>query len=174
MVVPGGAMVPTGGRHDGRGAPDPPPPRDPARADGDVCSTQAAERGEAMASLFASQGGDLGRFGFGHAAHHLEFDIALDHLTWADGTEPTGRVTLYPRAEALPIMRRIYEQAIEGRPAALEVNDAWMDVGFWESKKDDERVFSRPRRRRRHAGRIRDVRDPSTNGRAVSRAPRRR
>ena len=140
MVVPGGALVPTAGvtmvgvlpTHRRRGI---------LRELMGMMLDQAAERGEAMASLFASQGAIYGRFGFGHAAHHLEFDIALDHLTWADGTEPTGRVTLYPRAEALPIMRRIYEQAIEGRPAALEVNDAWMDVGFWESKKDDERVF---------------------------------
>jgi predicted acetyltransferase len=102
---------------------------------------QAAERGEPMASLFASQGAIYGRFGFGHAAHHLELDIALDHLTWAEGTEPRGRVTLHTREEALPVMRRIYERAIEYRPAALEVDDTWMDVGFWESKKDDERVF---------------------------------
>jgi predicted acetyltransferase len=102
---------------------------------------QAAGRGEPMASLFASQGAIYGRFGFGHAAHHLEFDIALDRLVWADGTEPTGRIVLYPRAEALPIMRRIYDRAIERRPGALEVDDRWMDVAFWESKKDDERVF---------------------------------
>jgi predicted acetyltransferase len=94
-----------------------------------------------MASLFASQGAIYGRFGFGHAAHYLEFDIALDHLTWAEGTAPTGRVTLLARTEALPVMRQIYERAIQSRPAALEVDDTWMDVGFWESSKDDERVF---------------------------------
>jgi predicted acetyltransferase len=38
-------------------------------------------------------------------------------------------------------MRRIYERAIEGRPGALEVDDRWVDVAFWESRKDDERVF---------------------------------
>ena len=102
---------------------------------------QAAERGEPLASLFASQGSIYGRFGFGHAAHHLAFDVALDRITWVDRTEPTGRVVLYPRAEALPIMRAIYDRAIEGRPGALEVDDRWMDVGFYESKKDDERVF---------------------------------
>jgi predicted acetyltransferase len=140
MVVPGGARVPTAGitmvgvvpTHRRRGI---------LRELMVMMLDQAAERGEPMASLFASQGAIYGRFGFGHAAHHLEFDISLDRLAWADGTEPAGRVVLHPRSEALPIMRRIYERAIEARPAALEVDDTWMDVAFWESKKDDERVF---------------------------------
>ena len=140
MVAPGGARVPTAGvtmvgvvpTHRRRGI---------LRELMAMMLDQAAERGESMASLFASQGAIYGRFGFGHAAHHLEFDIALDRLTWAEGTEPTGRVTLHARDEALPVMRRIYERAIENRPAALEVDDNWMNIGFWESKKDDERVF---------------------------------
>ncbi|HEV8087530.1 MAG TPA: GNAT family N-acetyltransferase [Actinomycetota bacterium] len=140
MVVPGGARVPTAGvtmvgvlpTHRRRGI---------LRELMVMMLDQAAERGESMASLFASQGAIYGRFGFGHAAHYLEFDIALDHLTWAEGTAPTGRVTLLARTEALPVMRQIYERAIQSRPAALEVDDTWMDVGFWESSKDDERVF---------------------------------
>jgi len=140
MVVPGGARVPTAGvtmvgvlpTHRRRGI---------LRELMVMMLDQAAERGESMASLFASQGAIYGRFGFGHAAHYLEFDIALDHLTWAESTAPTGRVTLLARTEALPVMRQIYERAIESRPAALEVDDTWMDVGFWESSKDDERVF---------------------------------
>src|SRR3954465_4575524 len=140
MVVPGGSRVPTAGvtmvgvvpTHRRRGI---------LRELMTMMLDQAAERGEPMASLFESQGAIYGRFGFGHAAHHLEFDVALDRLIWADRTEPTGRIVLHQRADARPIMRRIYERAIEGRPAALEVDDRWMDVGFWESKKDDERVF---------------------------------
>lgn len=140
MVVPGGARVPTAGitmvgvlpTHRRRGI---------LRELMTMMLDQAAERGEPIASLFASQGAIYGRFGFGHASHHLELDVALDRLVWADGTEPTGRIALYQRPEALPIMRGIYERAIEGRPAALEVDHRWMDVGFWESKKDDERVF---------------------------------
>jgi predicted acetyltransferase len=140
MVVTGGARVPTAGitmvgvlpTHRRRGI---------LRELMGMMLDQAAERGEPLASLFASQGSIYGRFGFGHAAHHLAFDIALDRITWVDRTEPTGRVVLYPRAEALPIMRAIYDRAIEGRPGMLEVDDRWMNVGFYESKKDDERVF---------------------------------
>ncbi len=140
MIVPGGARVPTAGitmvgvlpTHRRRGI---------LRELMGMMLDQAVERGEPLASLFASQGSIYGRFGFGHAAHHLAFDVALDRITWVDRTEPTGRVVLYPRLEALPIMRAIYDRAIEGRPGALEVDDRWMEVGFYESKKDDERVF---------------------------------
>src|SRR5436305_12420615 len=101
MVVPGGARVPTAGvtmvgvlpTHRRRGI---------LRELMAMMLDQAAARGESMASLFASQGAIYGRFGFGHAAHHLELDIALDRLVWADGTEPSGRIVLYQRAEALP------------------------------------------------------------------------
>jgi len=44
--------------------------------------------------LWASEAAIYGRFGFGHASHHLELDVALDRLVWADGTEPTGRIAL--------------------------------------------------------------------------------
>src|SRR5690349_4752158 len=71
MVVPGGARVPTAGvtmvgvvpTHRRRGI---------FRELMVMMLDQAAERGEPMASLFASQGAIYGRFGFGHAAHHLE------------------------------------------------------------------------------------------------------
>src|SRR3954447_7977550 len=140
MVVAGGARVPPAGVTRVGVLPTP-RGRGILRELMGMMLDQAAEGGEPMASLFASQGAIYGRFGFGHAAHHLEFDVALDHLTWADASEPIGRIVLHPRREALPIMRRIYDRAIEGRPGALEVDDRWMDVGFWESKKDDERVF---------------------------------
>src|SRR5262245_21257133 len=96
MVVPGGARVPTAGitmvgvlpTHRRRGI---------LRELMVMMLDQAAERGEPMASLFASQAAIYGRFGFGHASHHLELDISLDNLTWAEGTEPTGRLTFHHR-----------------------------------------------------------------------------
>src|SRR3954453_4994651 len=98
MVVAGGARVPTAGvtmvgvlpTHRRRGI---------LRELMGMMLDQAAERGEPMASLFASQGARSGRFGFGPAAHHLEFDVALDPLTWADASEQIGRIVLHPRRE---------------------------------------------------------------------------
>src|SRR3990172_2226538 len=83
---------------------------------------QARDRGEAVTSLFASQAAIYGRFGYGMAANHLSLDIALDRVRWAPGTEATGRTRLLARADALPLMRRVYDDAFGARPGALEVD----------------------------------------------------
>lgn len=140
MVVPGGALVPTAGitmvgvlpTHRRRGI---------LRELMGMMLDQAAERGEPLATLYASQAAIYGRFGFGHAATHLSFDVALDRVSWAPGTEATGSVRLYPRDEALLLIRKIYDAAIAGRAGSVELDDRWLRVGFWESSKDDERLF---------------------------------
>jgi predicted acetyltransferase len=140
MVVPGGALVPTAGitmvgvlpTHRRRGI---------LRRLMGMLLDQAAERAETLATLFASQAAIYGRFGFGHAAMHLTYDIELDRVAWAPGAEASGRVQLLTRADALPLFRKVYDAAIAGRPGAVELDDRWLNVGFWESSKDDERVF---------------------------------
>jgi len=140
MVVPGGALVPTAGvtfigvlpTHRRQGI---------LRELMDRLFAQARERGEVVISLFSSESAIYGRFGFGAGAQHLSLDVALERVRWAPGTEPTGRVTLRSREEAMPAMRAIYERSFRTRPGALEVDDRWMDVGFWESSKDEERLF---------------------------------
>jgi predicted acetyltransferase len=140
MVVPGGALVPTAGitmvgvlpTHRRRGI---------LRELMSMLLAQAAERGEPLATLYASQAAIYGRYGFGHAATHLSFDVALDRVSWAPGTEAIGRVLLHTREAALPMMRKVYDAAIAERPGAVELDDAWLKVGFWESSKDDERQF---------------------------------
>lgn len=140
MVVPGGALVPTAGitmvgvlpTHRRRGI---------LRELMGMLLAQARERGEPLATLFASQAAIYGRYGFGHAAMHLSFDVALDRVSWAPGTEATGRVRLLARDDALPLMRKVYDAAIAGRAGAVELDDRWLRVGFWESSKDDERQF---------------------------------
>jgi predicted acetyltransferase len=140
MVVPGGALVPTAGitmvgvlpTHRRRGI---------LRELMSMLLAQAAERGEPLATLYASEAAIYGRFGFGHAAMHLTFDVATERVVWAPGTEATGRVQLYNREEALPSLRKVYDAAIAGRPGSVALDDRWLRVGFWESSKDDERVF---------------------------------
>ncbi|MEP6757741.1 MAG: GNAT family N-acetyltransferase [Actinomycetota bacterium] len=140
MVVPGGALVPTAGvtlvgvlpTHRRRGI---------LRELMMRMFDQALERGEVVTTLFASEAAIYGRFGFGAAAHHLSFDLALDRVRWAPDTGPTGRVVLHSREEAMPAMRDIYSRAFLARPGALEADATWMEVAFWESSKDDERLF---------------------------------
>jgi predicted acetyltransferase len=140
MVVPGGARVPTSGitmvgvlpTHRRRGI-----LRELMRRMLD----QAADRGEPLSTLYASQATIYGRYGFGHAAAHVSFDIALDRVSWMPGLDAPGRVRLLSREEALPSMRTVYDAAIVDRPGAVEVDDVWMKGGFWESSKDEERQF---------------------------------
>ena len=140
MVVPGGALVPTSGvtfvgvlpTHRRRGV---------FRGLMDRMCAQGLERGEVVTTLFASEAAIYGGFGFAVAAHHLEFDVALDRVRWAPGTEPAGRVRLCSREEAMPAMRTIYDEVFRKRPGALETDDRWLEVGFWEPSKDEERLF---------------------------------
>ena len=101
MVVPGGALVPTAGitlvgvlpTHRRRGI---------LRELMQRMCAQALERGEVVTTLFASEAAIYGRFGFGAAAHHLEFDVALDRVRWAPDTGPDryGRVAHPRRGDA--------------------------------------------------------------------------
>jgi predicted acetyltransferase len=140
MVVPGGALVPTAGvtlvgvwpTHRRRGI---------LRELMTRLLAQAYERGEVVASLFASQAAIYGRFGFGAAANHLSLDIALEHVVWAPGTEASGRTRLLSRADAFPLMRRVYDDAFVTRPGAVAVDDRSMNVAYWEPSKNEEKVF---------------------------------
>jgi predicted acetyltransferase len=138
MVVPGGALVPTAGitmvgvlpTHRRRGI---------LRELMGKMLAQAAERGEPLATLFASQAVIYGRYGFAHAAMHLSFDVALDRVSWAPGFGSTGQVRLHTRETALPLMRAVYDAAITGRPGAVEVDEKWLNAAFWEPTKDEDR-----------------------------------
>ena len=48
---------------------------------------------------------------------------------------------LRTRDEAMPAIRQIYDRAFRSRPGALETDDRWIQVGFWEPAKDEERLF---------------------------------
>ena len=140
MVVPGGAFVPTAGvtmvgvlpTHRRRGI---------LRELMVRLLAQAEDRNEPLASLFASQAAIYGRFGFGHAAWHLTFDVALDRIEWVPDLEPVGRVRLVSRDEALPSMRAVYERTLPQRPGGIELPGATFDHTLRESVKNDEKVF---------------------------------
>jgi predicted acetyltransferase len=127
MVVPGGARVPTAGvtmvgvhpTHRRRGI-----NTMMMRA----LLDQAADRGEPLAALFASEGAIYGRFGYGLAAYLAEFQAESARMQFVRGYEPRGRVELIPKEEAMPIVSRIYDAAL--RPGGVERNDALRDHRF--------------------------------------------
>ena len=139
MVVPGGGTVPTAGvtmvgvlpTHRRRGI---------LRELMDRMLTQAVERGESMATLFASQAAIYGRFGYASSAGHLAFDIALDRISWAV-EPPAGRVRLVQREEALPIMQAIYDRAIRQRAGGIVQDADVFPISFREPNKREEKPF---------------------------------
>jgi predicted acetyltransferase len=99
---------------------------------------QARERGEPLASLFASQAAIYGRFGFGLATQGLELDIQLDRAIFAPGFEPSGRVRLLPRDDALPLLHRIHDRWVRSRPGANPYAEGAFPWLFWEKKDKPE------------------------------------
>jgi predicted acetyltransferase len=139
MIVPGGAAVPTAGitmvgvlpTHRRRGV---------LRALMGLMLDQAEERGEPLATLFASQGAIYGRFGFAPSAGHLSLDVALDRVTWA--VEPAGgRVSLLARDDALPLMHGIYDRAVRARAGGILLTPEQFAISHREPDKDADKPF---------------------------------
>ncbi|HET9673026.1 MAG TPA: GNAT family N-acetyltransferase [Actinomycetota bacterium] len=89
---------------------------------------QAAERGEPLAALFASEGAIYGRFGYGLAAFIGEFQAESARMDFVRGIQVPGRVELLPREEALPIIGRVYDAAL--RTGGVERSDVHRDHVF--------------------------------------------
>jgi predicted acetyltransferase len=127
MMVPGGARVPTAGvtmvgvqpTHRRRGI------------NSRMMTTileQAADRGEPLAALFASEGAIYGRFGYGLAACLGEFQAESARMAFVRGYEPGGRVELVSKDDALPLVDRIYDASL--RPGGVERNEVLRDHMF--------------------------------------------
>jgi predicted acetyltransferase len=138
MVVPGGARIPAAGvtmvgvhpTHRRRGI-----NTRMMRA----LLDQAAERGEPLAALFASEGAIYGRFGYGLASFLGEFQAESARMTFVRGYQPRGRVDLLAKDEALPLMDRVYDAAL--RPGGVERNQALRDHVFATVGEDKERAW---------------------------------
>jgi predicted acetyltransferase len=96
------------------------------------------ERGEPLAALYASEGGIYGRFGYGQAAFLGEMKLEVGRSDFIRGYHPEGRVRLVDHAEALPLMREVYEAEWRRRPGTMEMDDRWWTWLFSGSKKDEE------------------------------------
>ena len=138
MMVPGGARVPTAGvtmvgvhpTHRRRGI-----NTGMMRAVLD----QAAERGEPLAALFASEGAIYGRFGYGLAGLFGEFQAESARMAYVRGYEPTGHVELVSKDEALPVIDEVYDAAM--RPGGVERNKALRDHSFATVGEDKDRPW---------------------------------
>jgi predicted acetyltransferase len=127
MVVPGGDRIPTAGvtmvgvvpTHRRRGI--------NTRMMRAILD-QAVERREPIASLFASEGAIYGRFGYGLASLLGEFQAESARMDYVRGYEPSGRVELVTKDEAMPIVSQVYDAGL--RVGGVERGDAMRDHVF--------------------------------------------
>lgn len=80
---------------------------------------QAAERGEPMAILRATEGGIYPRFGFGLATLQGAFDVDRSFFRFSRPAEPLGRVRLVDLDEAMRVIPPIFEQIRVTRPGEI-------------------------------------------------------
>jgi predicted acetyltransferase len=99
---------------------------------------QAAERGEPLAYLWASESPIYGRFGYGMASLCAEMEMPTERSAFVSGVELPGRVLLLPRDEALPLMRPAYDAAAATRPGMVAIDDRWWEWLFHKRKKDED------------------------------------
>ena len=85
----------------------------------------AAERGEAVAILVASEWPIYGRYGFGPAAEIVQYE--LDARAAAFATPGAGEVALVEPGELRPLAPAIYETHRAATPGAIERSDVWWE-----------------------------------------------
>ncbi len=88
------------------------------------------ERGEAVAALWASEGGIYGRFGYGLASAHSVFAIRRGEgrLAREAPSEPGLRLRIADPEGTRPEMAKIYDLVLPGRPGLFARDDRWWDA----------------------------------------------
>jgi predicted acetyltransferase len=86
---------------------------------------QAADRGEPVAVLNASDSQIYGRFGFGSADRATRIEIDTRHAGFEWPPDPGGSLELLDRTEALPLVAGVYDRIRLRRPGTIARNEAW-------------------------------------------------
>ncbi len=88
-----------------------------------------AERGEAVAALFASETEIYGRYGYGRASWHLHLDLERGYgrLAASAPADPTVRLRIAGPRSAHAEMGKVYDLAMAERPGLYARTEAWWD-----------------------------------------------
>jgi predicted acetyltransferase len=91
----------------------------------------AAERGEPLAILYASESGIYRRFGYGVSTSSMSVSVERRHSAFLDRV-PAGRVRLVDEDDARKLFPEIFDRARRIQPGAVQRVDAWWpDEFFW-------------------------------------------
>jgi predicted acetyltransferase len=88
-----------------------------------------AERGEAVAALFASESEIYGRYGYGRASWHLFLKLGRGHgrLAAAAPADPSVRLRIAEPRSAHAEMGKVYELAMAERPGLYARTEPWWE-----------------------------------------------
>jgi predicted acetyltransferase len=88
-----------------------------------------AERGEAVAALFASETEIYGRYGYGRASWHLFLKLGRGHgrLAAAAPADPSVRLRIAEPRSAHTEMGKVYELAMAERPGLYARTEPWWE-----------------------------------------------
>jgi predicted acetyltransferase len=91
----------------------------------------AADRGEALAILYASESGIYRRFGYGVSTSSMSVSVERRHSRFLNPV-PDGRVRLVEEDDARKLFPDIFDRARRTQPGAVQRVDAWWpDEFFW-------------------------------------------
>lgn len=101
------------------------------------------ERGEAIASLWASESIIYGRFGYGLAAQGMEFTIDRTRTAFAREAPACGRTRIVTRDEALEAWPAAYDLVCPTRPGFYSRSEKWWRHQTLRGPDADRRVGTR-------------------------------
>jgi predicted acetyltransferase len=91
----------------------------------------AADRGEALAILYASESGIYRRFGYGVSTSSMSVSVERSHSEFLNPV-PDGRVRLVEEDDARKLFPDIFDRARRTQPGAVQRVEAWWpDEYFW-------------------------------------------
>jgi predicted acetyltransferase len=88
----------------------------------------AHERGEPLAALWASEETIYGRFGYGVAGFAGEVQIPKEYVDFVAPRDPTGRLRIVERDEALEAFPPVWEALARDRPGVFTRSRDWWEL----------------------------------------------
>lgn len=83
------------------------------------------QRGEPIATLWASEAGIYGRFGYGLASLQASIDVEQHRIRFVDDPGPSGKVSMPPLDKAQELIAPIYARVQARTPGMFERTDTW-------------------------------------------------
>ncbi|MEX2237669.1 MAG: GNAT family N-acetyltransferase [Dehalococcoidia bacterium] len=84
-------------------------------------------RGEHLAALWASESVIYGRFGYGMAVPHEEWEIERAHSRFKQPVEASGSIRYLDREALLPLAAEVWDAARQTRPGMIARSGGWWE-----------------------------------------------